>query len=444
MATDCNPSLWTATAAMPRFEPLRGDVRTDVLVIGGGIAGLLCARLLTDAGVDMLLVEADRIASGVTARTTAKITAQHGLLYDKLLRRFGPEPAALYLRANEQAVAAYRRMSEGIDCGFETKDNYVYSRAGRARLETELRALDKLGHPASFVGSLPLPFAVDGAVCFREQAQFRPLDFLAAVVRGLRICEQTKVRELEGMTAVTAAGRIRAEKIIVATHFPFLNKHGVYFMKLYQHRSYVCALENAPLPDGMFVDEDEKGMSFRRSGGFLLLGGGSHRTGKRGGAFGELEAFAARHYPLSRSVYRWATQDCMSLDGVPYVGCYSRRTPDLYVAAGFNKWGMTSSMVAAELLRDLITGRENPLAAVLSPSRTMLRPQLAVNLFEATVGLLTPTARRCPHLGCALHWNPQERSWDCACHGSRFNERGEPIDNPAVKNLPRGHYNKRV
>lgn len=133
-------------------------------------------------------------------------------------------------------------MSEGIDCGFETKDNYVYSRAGRARLETELRALDKLGHPASFVGSLPLPFAVDGAVCFREQAQFRPLDFLAAVVRGLRICEQTKVRELEGMTAVTAAGRIRAEKIIVATHFPFLNKHGLYFMKLYQHRSYVCAL----------------------------------------------------------------------------------------------------------------------------------------------------------------------------------------------------------
>lgn len=242
MATDCNPSLWTATAALPRFEPLRGDVRTDVLVIGGGIAGLLCARLLTDAGVDMLLVEADRIASGVTARTTAKITAQHGLLYDKLLRRFGPEPAALYLRANEQAVAVYRRMSEGIDCGFETKDNYVYSRAGRARLETELRALDKLGHPASFVGSLPLPFAVDGAVCFREQAQFRPLDFLAAVVRGLRICEQTKVRELEGMTAVTAAGRIRAEKIIVATHFPFLNKHGLYFMKLYQHRSYVCAL----------------------------------------------------------------------------------------------------------------------------------------------------------------------------------------------------------
>ena len=301
MATDCNPSLWTATAALPRFEPLRGDVRTDVLVIGGGIAGLLCARLLTDAGVDMLLVEADRIASGVTARTTAKITAQHGLLYDKLLRRFGPEPAALYLRANEQAVAVYRRMSEGIDCGFETKDNYVYSRAGRARLETELRALDKLGHPASFVGSLPLPFAVDGAVCFREQAQFRPLDFLAAVVRGLRICEQTKVRELEGMTAVTAAGRIRAEKIIVATHFPFLNKHGLYFMKLYQHRSYVCALENAPLPDGMFVDEDEKGMSFRRSGGFLLLGGGSHRTGKRGGAFGELEAFAARHYPLGHA-----------------------------------------------------------------------------------------------------------------------------------------------
>ncbi|MFR5865748.1 MAG: NAD(P)/FAD-dependent oxidoreductase, partial [Acutalibacteraceae bacterium] len=353
---DCNPSLWTATAscadAAGGVTPCAGHRRRHRWT------SRACSR--TRAWI--LLVEADGIASGVTAHTTAKITAQHGLLYDKLLRRFGPEPAALYLRANERAVAAYRRMSEGIDCGFETKDNYVYSRAGRAKLETELRALDKLGHPASFVGSLPLPFAVDGAVCFREQAQFRPLDFLASVVRGLRICEQTKVRELEGMTAVTAAGRIRAEKIIVATHFPFLNKHGLYFMKLYQHRSYVCALENAPLPDGMFVDEDEKGMSFRRSGDFLLLGGGSHRTGKRGGAFGELEAFAARHYPLSRSVYRWATQDCMSLDGVPYVGCYSRRTPDLYVAAGFNKWGMTSSMVAAELLRE----QDRPVAYVMT------------------------------------------------------------------------------
>ena len=177
MSTDRNPTLWTATAALPRFEPLRGDIRTDVLVIGGGIAGLLCARLLTDAGADTLLVEKDRIASGVTARTTAKITAQHGLLYDKLLRRFGAEAAGLYLRANEQAIADYRTMSRGVDCGFETKDNYVYSCSGRAKLEAELRALDKLGHPAVFAEALPLPFAVDGAVCFREQAQFRPFGF---------------------------------------------------------------------------------------------------------------------------------------------------------------------------------------------------------------------------------------------------------------------------
>ena len=435
MSTDRNPTLWTATAALPRFEPLRGDIRTDVLVIGGGIAGLLCARLLTDAGADTLLVEKDRIASGVTARTTAKITAQHGLLYDKLLRRFGAEAAGLYLRANEQAIADYRTMSRGVDCGFETKDNYVYSCSGRAKLEAELRALDKLGHPAVFDEALPLPFAVDGAVCFREQAQFRPLDFLASVSCGLRICEQTKVRELEGMTAVTVQGRIRAKAIIVATHFPFLNKHGLYFMKLYQHRSYVCALENAPLPDGMFVDEDQKGLSFRRSGDFLLLGGGSHRTGKKGGAFSALDAFSARHYPAAHAAYRWATQDCMSLDGVPYAGLYSRRTPGLYVVSGFNKWGMTSSMVAATLLRDLILERRNPLADVLSPARTMLRPQLAFNLLEVTAGLLTPTTKRCPHLGCALHWNPQEHSWDCACHGSRFDEDGTCLDNPATDGL---------
>ena len=223
-----------------------------------------------------------------------------------------------------------------------------------------------------------------------------------------------------------------AEKIIVATHFPLLNKHGGYFMKLYQDRSYVLALKNAPVMDGMYRDADQKGLSFRSWRDLLLLGGGSHRTGKEGGGWRELEAFARRHYPTAQVEARWATQDCMSLDGVPYIGQYSKTTPNLYVATGFNKWGMTSAMAAATILTDLVQGKDNPYAEVFAPSRRSLRPQLFVNAAEATLNLLTPTAPRCPHMGCALKYNRAERSWDCPCHGSRFQEDGRLIDNPAT------------
>ena len=274
-----------------------------------------------------------------------------------------------------------------------------------------------------------------GALKFPNQAQFHPLKFVSAISKDLHIYEHTPVRELANTTAVTDHGKISAKKIIVATHFPFLNKHGSYFLKLYQHRSYVIALENAPDVGGMYVDEAQKGMSFRNYRNLLLIGGGDHRTGKRGGGWEELRDFAARHYPGAEEKYSWATQDCMSLDGVPYIGPYSASTSNLYVATGFNKWGMTSSMVAAMILSDLVQGKENPYADVFSPSRTILRPQLAVNGFEAIVNLLTPSARRCPHLGCALKWNSTEHSWDCPCHGSRFTEDGKLIDNPATGDL---------
>ena len=271
-----------------------------------------------------------------------------------------------------------------------------------------------------------------GALKFPKQAQFHPLKFAAAIARDLRIFEDTKVLELGRGTAVTNRGTIRAKRMIVATHFPLLNKHGAYFLKLYQHRSYVLALENAGSLPGMYVDQKETGLSFRNSGELLLLGGGGHRTGKPGGGWRELENFAQRHYPQARIAARWATQDCMTLDGVPYVGQYSRRTEGLYVATGFNKWGMTSSMAAAELLADLLLGRANPYEELFCPSRSVFRPQLAANVLSSTVGLLTPTAPRCPHMGCALKYNAQEHSWDCPCHGSRFGEDGELLDNPAT------------
>ena len=425
-------SVWTRTTQLPRFDSLKQDLKTDVLIIGGGIAGILCAYRLEKAGVDYALVEADRICQGITKDTTAKITSQHGLVYDKLIREFGLERAQMYLQANQEALEQYRSLGQTISCGFEERDSAVYSIHGRENVEKELEALHKIGFPAKCEDQLPLPFPVDGAVCFPGQGQFHPLEFLSAIAKGLRIFEHTKVLELKPGEAITPNGKIRAEKTIVATHFPFLNKHGSYFLKLYQHRSYVLALKNGPDVKGMYVDESEKGLSFRNYGGLLLLGGGSHRTGKKGGGWQELEEFARRSYPDAQEVARWATQDCMTLDSVPYIGQYSKRTPNFYVATGFNKWGMTSSMAAAMILTDLVCGKTNPYAEVFSPSRTMLRPQLAVNALEATANLLTPTVPRCPHMGCALKYNPQEHSWDCPCHGSRFTEEGRLINNPAT------------
>ena len=428
-------SVWKDDSKLPKFEKLRGDLKTDVLIIGGGMAGILCAYMLEKEGVDYALVEAETICSGITGNTTAKITSQHGLIYDKLVREFSVEEARMYLSANETALKKYRELCADIDCGFETKDSCVYSLSDRNKLEKEMAALGKIGYPAELIEKLPLPLKSVGAVKFSAQAQFDPLRFVSAISKGLSIYEHTKVLELIGTRARTDNGMITANTVVVTTHFPFINKHGSYFLKMYQHRSYVIALENAQDVGGMYVDEDKKGMSFRNYGGLLLLGGGGHRTGKQGGGWSELESFAERNYPGAAEKYRWAAQDCMTLDGMPYVGHYSKKTPELLVATGFNKWGMTSAMVSATLLTDMLLGRKNEYADLFSPSRSILRPQLALNALEAAVNLLTPSKKRCPHLGCALKWNSQEHTWDCPCHGSRFTENGKLINNPATRDL---------
>ena len=430
-------SLWKETAALPEFPELVGDVRTDVLIIGGGIAGILTAYLLHEKGVKYVLVEKGRICSGTTGNTTAKITFQHGLIYDKILKSDGTEAARKYLAANRAAFDKYAELCGKTDCDYEIKDNYVYSTDDRRKLEKEVEALEKIGYIADLCENVPLPVKTVGAVKFPDQAQFNPLKFLSSVAEGLNIYENTFVREMRGNTAVTDKGKIHADTVIAATHFPFINKHGSYFLKLYQHRSYVIALENAQDVNGMYVDECDTGLSFRNYEGLLLLGGGGHRTGKKGGNWAELRAFAAKKYPDSREKHFWATQDCMSLDGIPYIGRYSAKTHGFYVASGFNKWGMTGSMTAAMLLSDMILGKRNGFASVFDPSRSIVKPQLFINGAEAVCNLLTPSKKRCPHLGCALKWNEAERSWDCPCHGSRFTEHGRVLDNPANGDLPK-------
>ncbi len=425
-------SIWAKTAKPYNFDTLKNDIKTDVLIIGGGITGVLCGYMLKNAGVDCVVVEANQICSGITNNTTAKITCQHGLIYDKLINKYGLEKAQLYFEANSAAVNQYKDMCQKIECDYSECDSYVYSLNSRQKIEKEAEALNKIGCDAVFAQTTQLPFEVKGAVGIKNQAQFNPLKFAYAVAKQLPVYQNTKVTELTPIGAKTNCGFIKAQKIIVATHFPFINKHGAYFAKMYQHRSYVVALDANSDIRNMYVDEAQKGMSFRRYGELLLVGGGSHRTGKKGGNWNELVDFANRYYPNALEVCRWATQDCMTLDGIAYIGQYAKNTPNLYVATGFNKWGMTSSMVAATVLADMVQGKQNKYASVFLPWRSMMHPQLAVNMAETLVSFLTPTAPRCPHLGCALKYNKQEHSWDCSCHGSRFAKDGKLINNPAT------------
>ncbi len=428
-------SVWVKHIHPVTFGAPEGDVKTDVLIVGGGMAGVLCAHRLKQRGVDCMLVEADRIGGGITQNTTAKITLAHGLLYDKLIRRYGVGTARRYLEAQQQACARYAQFCRDIACDYEESDAFVYALHDRRKIEREVAALRLLGVDAAFSDAAALPFAVAGAIRVAKQAQFHPLKFLYAIAEGLPVYEHTKVTEWMPHRVKTSNGMITYKKAIVATHFPPINKHGGYALKLYQHRSYVLALKGGDPIHGMYVDEADTGFSFRRYKDCLLLGGGGHRTGKRGGGFRELEEFAARYYPRAEIAARWATQDCITLDGVPYIGQYAKTTPDLFVATGFNKWGMTNAMAAADILADLVVGKTNVYARVFSPLRRVWRPQLAANLFESTVGLLTPTVPRCPHLGCALKYNAAEHSWDCPCHGSRFEEDGTLIDNPATDDM---------
>lgn len=428
-------SIWQKTYVLPGFPSLQQDISTDILIVGGGLAGLLCAYRLDEQGADYCVIEADRICGGVSANTTAKITSQHGMVYHRLLSLFGADIAFDYYRANENAIACYRTLSKKIDCDFMEEENAVWNSEKPGEVLLEQNALEQLGIPHSYLESVPLNVPCHGAICFEKQARIHPLKFAAGISQGLHIFEHTPVLEIRKNSVWTGKHTIHANRIVVATHYPVLKWRGLFFLKQYQSRSYALALENAGKIQGMYLDEAKSGLSFRMQGEYLILVGGGHRTGKKGGGWDALEEYAKTHLPNAPVAARWATQDCMTLDGMPYIGRLTRQTDTLFVCTGFNKWGMTSAMAGALLLEKMLGGEESPWERLYDPSRSIFRKQLIVNGVEAMANLLRPTAPRCTHMGCALHWNKQERSWDCACHGSRFDEKGRLLDNPSQEDL---------
>lgn len=435
-------SIWT-DCNLPDLPALSGSRQAQTVVIGGGLAGILTALFLQERGRDVLVLEADRVGSGQTLHTTAKITMQHNLIYHHLLKTMGESRTRRYAEANLNAIADYQSLIErrSIDCNFELLPSILYSVNDPEALKKEEQALRKLGIPVSFETQLELPFSIQGALRMEHQAQFHPGKFLAALVPSLTICEHTRVLDVKDHQVITDRGTVTAEHIVFACHYPFINIPGFYFARMYQERSYLLALRHAPHIQGMYLGIEKEGLSFRQQGDILLLGGRGHRTGKvpLENPYHSL-ATAARHFfPECHVAAHWSAQDCMTLDQVPYIGRFSSARPDWYVATGFGKWGMTSSMVSARLISDLICGVETPYADVFSPQRFTPIASFCRGIshigtvISSELAGFSSASIRCPHLGCKLTWNPSENTWECPCHGSQFTSSGELRNGPAKR-----------
>ncbi|MFS0722547.1 FAD-dependent oxidoreductase [Paenibacillus sp. 1P07SE] len=492
-------SYWTASTDIPTFSTLDRDLQTDVVVVGGGITGVTAAYLLAREGVKVVLIDGGRLLNGTTAHTTAKVTAQHDLIYDELIRSEGEEKAKLFYQSQQEALDFVRSIveTEDIQCGWENHDAYVYtnSESQLSKLQDEYEAYQKLGIPGSFVNDIPLDVDALGAVVMHHQAQFHPLAYLKGLLRaftelGGQVYEETTASDLEhneSPAVMTAAGhRIDAKHVIQATHFPYHDSLGFYFARMHAERSYVLALKaTKPYPGGMYISAEDPKRSIRnirQSDGteLIILGGQSHKTGQgicTINHYEELQSYAKDTLELDEIAYRWSAQDLITGDKLPYIGQATSNHPNIYVATGFRKWGMTIGTAAALLLTDLILGRANPYEELLSPSRGTSGKMLAslikdnadvakqlisgkldfgskraeelspdegsvirfngkrAGAYRDAEGKLYLVDTTCTHMGCEVEWNNGERSWDCPCHGSRFSITGEVMEGPAEKPL---------
>ena len=474
-------SIWSESYKDSKNNQKLDIQETEVVVIGGGIAGLLTAYMLKENKINAVVLDRKKILSGNTINTTAKITIQHNIIYNKLIKEFGEENAKRYALANQLALDNYKEIisKNNIDCDFEIEDSYVYTLDSPEKIEKEYEAAISLGIEAELVDSIELPFEISKALKFKNQANFNPIKFLNYIRKDLTIYEDTKVIEIKDNIVVTNKGEIKAKSIVVATHFPIINVPGYYFLRMHQEREYVIALKNAQILNGMYIDEKDGGYSFRRYQDYLILGGASGRTGsnEEGGSYDKLRDLAKKLYPDSIEEYHWSAQDCITSDGIPFIGLYSKEMPNVYVATGFNKWGMTSSMVSAIIISGLISGKEYDFNQIFSPSRfdmTASIKNLVKDGFETTYNFIAEKIRipmetienikngetgivlyegkkvgvykdndgeihtvstKCPHLGCELKWNADDLSWDCPCHGSRFDYKGNFLDSPSIKEL---------
>jgi glycine/D-amino acid oxidase-like deaminating enzyme/nitrite reductase/ring-hydroxylating ferredoxin subunit len=490
-------ALWLATTSDPGYERLPGPTGVDVAVIGAGIAGLTTALLLKREGLTVAVLEANEVCAATTGHTTAKVSAQHGLIYNTLSSKVGDDGARVYAEANLHAVELIDRLVREyeIDCDWERRPAYTYTEdeSEISEIEDEVEAAQRAGLQASFTTETDLPWPVKAAVRVDDQAQFHPRRFCLALAEyingnGSAVYEHTRAHDVdEGSPCVIKTNRhdVRADYVVLATHLPFLDR-GAFFAKCHPEREYVLAITlEEPAPSGMYISAGQPTRSLRQhpSTGqeLLILGGESHKTGQdpdTGRHYAALERYARERFAVRSIDYRWSTQDYTTLDHLPYIGKLRRSSDRVYVATGFNKWGMTNGTVAGLIIRDEILDRKNEWTALFDPGRVK-SPSSAktfvkenANVAGALIGGLIARGSRaapeelgpgqgrvmsaghkriavsrdlegelhavsphCTHMGCMLSWNQAETSWDCPCHGSRFAQDGTVLEGPAVSEL---------
>jgi glycine/D-amino acid oxidase-like deaminating enzyme/nitrite reductase/ring-hydroxylating ferredoxin subunit len=494
MTTSAERSLWLATAPSSDYPSLAGDVDVDVAVLGGGIAGLSAALLLKREGARVAVLEARRVASGVTGCTTAKVTALQQTIYSRVRDRHGEHGAAVYAEASAAGVELLARIAaeEGIACELERRPAFTYAATEdeRGTIESEHDAASRAGLPVQLVDDVDLPYPTHGAVRLDDQVQMHPVRYVQGLAErvgggGSSVFEASPARSVEigdPCRVHTSGGTVTARQVVVATHYPLLDR-GLFFARLMPARSYcVAARVAAPLPHGMSISAGDTTRSIRGYGDVLVLGGEGHATGARDAAperYLRLEQFAAEHWDDAEIRFRWSAQDPVSWDLLPVIGPYHPRSSRLFVVSGFQKWGLTSATFGARILADLIGGRENPWAERFDPNRLGARdlPKLAeinakaalhfvgdraspvfttgaeglapgearvirdgagkTGVFRGDDGTLHAVSLRCTHLGCLVRFNAAERSWDCPCHGSRFDIDGSVLEGPATRPLER-------
>lgn len=491
-------SYWLQTTKKTKFDPLIQNIQADVCIIGGGLTGLTTAYYLSKSNLKVVLIERDEIISKTSGHTTGKITSQHGLFYDYLIKSQGEEKARQYLKANEQAIQNISKIikTEKIDCDFEYQNAYVFTQKPEEveKIKKEVEALKLLDFPAKYVTKAELPLNILAAIQFPNQAQFHPAKYAEGLVNSIKntvqIYEHTKVvdlkKEEESYQVITEKENIvTAKYVVVASHYPIFNIPGYHFLKMYQSMSYLMAFETQEkLFDGMYINSETPTLSFRTAENgdkrILLVGGLEHKTGEEinlAGIYKQLEQITRQYYPDAKLIAKWATEDCISLDKIPYIGEYSNFMPHVYVATGFKKWGMTTSNVAANIITDKILGKENPYEEVFRSTRMepiknhkemgniIKEAVTSIGLKKLTIpeetlkdilpgqgGLIEYENKKigvyrdengkvygvkpiCTHLGCSLTWNNLEKTWDCPCHGSRFDYMGKSMYSPSIKNL---------
>ena len=491
-------SLWIETTKDKRpLNVLEKDKKTEICIIGAGLFGLTTAYYLSKKGKKVIVIEKGRIGEKVSGNTTGKITSQHGLFYNHLINDFGEEYAQKYLESNEQAIKNILKIieTENIECDLEEKNSYVYTTKQEEviEIEKEVEAVNKLGKNAKFVNKIDLPFAIQGAIEFENQAQFNPRKYMYGlcerILKENDVYEFTTALEINksmiGYDVITDKGTINAKHVVIATHYPIKNFPGLYFTKMYQSTSYVIAIKtNQKLPQDMYINVKEPFYSFRTAKyngeQILLICGSDHKTGEpiaNDGKYKELEKKAKELYPDAQILFRWNTRDCIGLDKVPYIGEFSNIMKNVYVGTGFKKWGMTLSNVAANIVSDDILGETNQYKDIFTATRVepiknrweeknMIKESVNsillnkfkvepediekikndngaiikingenIGIYKDIEGKVYAVKPNCTHLGCLLSWNNLDKTWDCPCHGSRFDYKGENIYEPAIKNL---------